>query len=174
MSENFEESDVLKSLVFVVVLIALCAFLIFTLIMPSIREYKIAKNNNNDKIVNLDKIQQIYDARFNELNQLQTQNAKILNSFRNDFSEQKFIAYLNKFFKDIKLNRLPPTDANETFSRYELNVSTNIKDSSKIYEFLDFVNNCDNIIKVDFPVSIKSSKDQIQTKFKLSIYSDSN
>ena len=173
MSESFEESDVLKSLVFVVVLIALCAFLIFTLIMPSIREYKIAKNNNNDKIVNLDKIQQVYDARFNDLNQLQTQNAKIINAFRNEFSEQKFTAYLNKFFKDIKLEKLPPKDANETFYRYELSVSTDIKNSSKIYEFLDFVNNCDNIIKVDFPVSIKSSKDQIKTKFRLFVYSDS-
>ncbi|EKR7987953.1 hypothetical protein P9H46_001313, partial [Campylobacter fetus] len=73
-------------------------------------------------------------------------------------------------FSNVKLNKLPQLDKNEHFLRYELNVTGLIKSPQNFYSFIDFINEYENIIRVDFPISMKGNGDKIDTSFKIKVY----
>lgn len=171
IDRSLEEIDIARLLSFLLLFVVICTLLIFTLIIPSIRHYKEAKIVNNDKIVNLNKIQQVYQARKTELSDLRTQNSKSLLAMKNTFSETKFNTAAEQYFTDVKLTRLPKEDTNETFLRYELNVVADVRSPNNFYNFLDFINNYDNVIKVDFPITMTSTNtNKINISFKIKIY----
>lgn len=167
---GLEETGVIKLLLFLLSFLLMCMVVIFLLIVPSIKEYKAAKLEHNDKIVNLNKIKQIYNANLGDLNSLKSQSKKSLDAISSRFNEIKFISGTSRFFSNVKLAKLPKLDANETFLRYELNVTGSIKTPQNFYNFLDYMNDYDNVIRVDFPVSMKSRDNKINTSFQIKVY----
>ena len=172
MSKNngFDEVSAMKLLSFALVFLLLATSIIALLIFPSIKQYKAAKLALGYKIVNLNKIEQIHGALLNDLNSLKNENKKPLRAIASNFNEGTFVDRTGKFFSSVKLVKMPKMRDDEPFLRYELNVTGSIKNPDNFYEFLGFINDCGNIIGVDFPVSMRSFKDRIDTNFELRVY----
>ncbi|EAH8300266.1 hypothetical protein ACLH6Q_000292 [Campylobacter fetus] len=167
---SLEEIDIVKLLFYALVFAICCIIMIFGFIVPSIKEYKNAKIINNDKIINLNKIEQVYNSQLANLTSLKDKNIRPLEAIVSHFNEMKFVTGAGKYFSNVKLNKLPQLDKNEHFLRYELNVTGLIKSPQNFYSFIDFINEYENIIRVDFPISMKGNGDKIDTSFKIKVY----
>ncbi|ANE32993.1 hypothetical protein [Campylobacter hyointestinalis] len=167
---SLEEIDILKLLFYALLFIVVCIVMVFAFLVPSIKDYKNAKINNNDKAVNLYKIEQVYNGEYLNLKNLKQKNEKPLDAISSRFNEIKFVAQTGRFFSNVKLFGLPKENKDEKFLRYELNVTGSIKSPQNFYNFLNFVNEYENIIKVDFPISMQSDGNRIDTSFKIKVY----
>ncbi|AII15205.1 hypothetical protein CIG2463D_1573 [Campylobacter iguaniorum] len=167
---SLEEVDLVKLLLYALIFVIACIIMIVIFLIPSIKEYKNAKLQNSDKIVNLAKIEQVYNSHYDNLQSLKTISKKPLDAINHPFSEIKFVAQTGKFFSNVKLNKLPKIDEKENFLRYELNVTGLMKSPQNLYDFLDFVNEYESIVRVDFPISMKSDGEKIDTSFKIKVY----
>ena len=64
---------------------------------------------------------------------------------------------------------MPKEDENSTFINYELNVTAMMSTPDKFYAFIDFVNNYENVILIDFPVAMRANSGKIDTSFKIKV-----
>lgn len=168
--KSLEEIDIIKLLAYALIFVITSTSMIFIFIVPSIKEYKIVKLQNNDRNINLTKIEQAYETESKNLTDLKESNKVILTSFSNNFDESKFTKKTSTFFSNVRLKRLPKISKNENFLRYELKITGTIKSPSNFYNFLAFLNNYENIIKVDFPISMKGNGEDIDTSFNIKVY----
>ena len=88
---SLKEIDVLKLIMYVLAFIFALVFFIVLLIIPSIKEYKKLKIQNQASIVNLNKIEQIYKSHAGALNDFKIKNNKLLNAAIAHFEEKNFI-----------------------------------------------------------------------------------
>jgi len=166
---NLEEIDVLKLVFYVLAFLLISLSFVMFLIVPSIKDYKKAKAQYHSKMLNQSRIEQIFFANANDLDALKTKNAKSLNAIINTFDEKKFQNKAGEFFSDVRLNRMPKEDENSTFINYELNVTAMMSTPDKFYAFIDFVNNYENVILIDFPVAMRANSGKIDTSFKIKV-----
>lgn len=172
IDRSLERIDIAKLLLYALIFIIAVLIMMFVFMVPSIKEYKSAKIQNNDQSANLTKIEDMYDKEYESLKKLEQANQKILSAITTEFDENKFIALTSKYFDNVKLTKLP-ISKNDNFIKYELNVTGYIDTPQNFYKFLDFLNDYENIIKVDFPISMRSSDTKkIDTSFNIKVYID--
>lgn len=166
---SLEEIDILKLVVYVLAFLFVCLFLIMFLIVPSIKEYKKTKSEHYSKMLNLARIEQVFFANANDLDALRSKHKKSLNAIVNSFDERRFAHAAGIYFSNVKLTRLPNEDDNDTFLNYELNVTGMMNTPYKFYSFIDFINNYENVILIDFPVAMRANGYKIDTSFKIKV-----
>ena len=101
---SLKEIDVLKLIMYVLAFIFALVFFIALLIIPSIKEYKKLKIQNQASIVNLNKIEQIYKSHAGALNDFKIKNNKLLNAAIAPFDEKDFIEQAKKYFSEIEID----------------------------------------------------------------------
>lgn len=167
---SIEDIDIVKLLIYIVIFLVICAVMIFSFIVPNIKEYRQIEATYASSQHALLKIQKNFENTLSELNNIEKTNEFTLKSLNNKFNEISFIAFASKYFDNVNLNELPKTDENDEFYRYELNVTSAMNTPSKFYNFLDDLKTYDNIVKVDFPINMKSQGNLINTTFNIRIY----
>lgn len=167
---SIEDIDILKLLIYIVIFLAISSFMIFVFIVPNIKEYRQIEATYTSSQNALLKIQKNFETTFGELTDIQKTNEFTLKSLNNKFNEISFMAFASKYFDNVNLNELPKTDSNDEYYRYELNVTSAMNTPSKFYNFLDDLKNYDNVVKVDFPINMKSEGNLIHTTFNIRIY----
>lgn len=166
---SLEEIDILKLVLYVLAFLLVSLAFVMLVIVPNIKEYKKVKAQYHSKMLNLARIEQKFFASANDLDTLKTKNSKSLNAIINTFDEKKFQNKAGEFFSNVQLNSMPKEDENSTFINYELNVTAMMNTPDKFYAFIDFVNNYENVILIDFPVSMRSNGGKIDTSFKIKV-----
>lgn len=164
---SLKEIDVLKLIMYVLAFIFALVFFIALMIIPSIKEYKKLKIQNQASIVNLNKIEQVYKTHATALNDFRIKNRKILDASVATFDENDFIAQAKKFFGQVELVSVPSDD---NASVYKLNTVSTIYSPQKLYEFMDFLNDYRNIIVLDFPAEVKVKKQSLDGTINLQIF----
>ena len=107
---SLKEIDVLKLIMYVLAFIFALVFFIALLIIPSIKEYKKLKIQNQASIVNLNKIEQIYKTHAAALNDFKIKNSKLLNAAVAPFDEKDFIEQAKQYFSEVELISIPNDD----------------------------------------------------------------
>lgn len=170
LDKSLEELDPVKMLLFFLAFVAISLFVIFVFIVPSVKEYKSVRVQYNRHDLALKRVEEVLRAKEERLDKEQSQNERILKALANKFDHDKFIAYANGFFKNANLSKVSKTTKNETYSMYELNVTSLIDSPSSFYRFLDGLKSYENIIKADFPITMKSDGKFINSTFNIKVY----
>ena len=171
MSErSLDNIDLTKLFVYVLGFMALCAVLIVFLIMPVIRDYKktvvqLGHQNN----INIG-INEKFQISKNRLDGLQNENKDILERFNTDFNESELLDFLNEYFVDSNLTKIPK--AEQKYLQQEFNASAILDNPKKFYDFVNALQTYKNVIKLELPIDLRSREDgDIDIKFALKVYS---
>lgn len=170
MNKRFEETSIVKMMLFLFIFLVVCILLVAFLLVPNIKQYKYVKIINDKNAFNLSKIKNIEAIQENEFNEFKSQNIKIFKAMKNTFNEDKFIKMASNYFDDVKLKKLPKIDKKENFLRYELKVVGDIHKPQNFYDFIDLVNKYENIIKIDFPIELTGTGPFISTSFNIKVF----
>lgn len=160
--------DVVKLLlwlsVFLIVIFALSAILI----IPSINKLKVANEVLNSSNTKLSQFKGKNENVEKQLNEYLAENKVNLDKIHNDFNIEKFKNHCKTFFDEVSLEK--SIDFSEEYVSYQLQVSTKITSPSVFYNFIDSLENYPNILRVHFPIVLKSDKDLIKAQFNLQVY----
>lgn len=167
---SIEDIDIVKLLIYIVIFLAVSVVMIFVFIVPNIKEYRQIEATYTSSQNALLKIQKNFEGTLGELHDIEKTNEFTFKSLNNKFNEISFITFASKYFDNVSLNELPQKDANDEYYRYELNVTSAMNTPSKFYNFLDELKTYDNVVKVDFPINMKSESSLIHTTFNIRIY----
>ena len=166
---SLQEIDILKLIMFVLAFIFVLVCMITFFIIPSIKEYKIAKVENQTSVMNLLRIEEVYASYVSAFNEFEANNNRTLRAIRTTFNEKDFLKNASNFFDNASLARLSSKDNNASFLHYELNVTGKLNSPQKFYDFIDFLNNYNSIILLDFPVKMQAHNDLIDTSFEIKV-----
>ncbi len=167
---SLEKINYIKLLIYLSVFILVTLILILALVLPSIKRYRVARNEYNQAMVHKTRVEGVLKQREKELKQLQLSNRKIFDSFGHKFSQNEFTNFANKFFDTVALKEVNQSMYTDEYKVYELNVTTLLKTPVKFYKFLDGLNHYQNLIQADFPIDLKSRGDLIHSSFKIKVY----
>ncbi len=162
--------NILKLLTFLFVFIFTVFFIIFIFIVPDIKELKIAKIDNNRAYNNFSYTDNSLKLKIKELKNLKYKNLKIIRAFNSSFNGQDFIKFSKKYFSNIKLVKDKNKKYRQNFTEYYFNAISEISNPVIFYKFLNGLNHYDNIIQADFPIQMQATGEDINTTFKLRVY----
>lgn len=168
--KSIEDIDIIKLLIYVIIFLIISAVMIFSFIVPNIKEYRQIESTYISSQNALLKIQKNFENTLNQLHEIEKTNEFTIKSLNNKFSEISFTTFANKYFNNVSLNELPKKDQKDDFYRYELNVTSAMNTPSKFYNFLDDLKKYENVVKVDFPINMKSDGNLIHATFNIRIY----
>ncbi len=160
----------IKFLIFLLIFLIIFVIFLFFIIAPNIQEYR-AKKIEYEKIEK----QSLYISAqkqnfFDEVKALKLKNKKIVDSFQNNFNEREFIEFAKNFFDHVSLIKIDTQSDENGFTVYEFRATSNMKTPAKFYQFIEELQTYENIIKVDFPITLDSKQKMIDIGFKLNIY----
>ncbi len=162
--------NILKLLTFLFIFIFTVFFIIFIFIVPDIKKLKIAKIDNGRSYKIFSYTENSLRLKIKELKNLKYENLKITRAFNSNFNKQDFIKFSKKYFSNVKLIRDKSKNYKQNFTEYYFNTVSNINNPVIFYKFLNSLNHCDNIIQVDFPIQMQAVGKDINTTFKLRVY----
>ncbi|MEE3777269.1 hypothetical protein V2I28_07230 [Campylobacter sp. CX2-4080-23] len=169
---SLDSIDLTKLTIFSMIFIFFMLVMVFFVALPVIDRYKQAVEINNEKDVNLAKIEQIYSENLATYENLNLQNKKALDLLKNSFNEMKFISLAGKYFSNLYLSRANIIDSDPRYIISQINLTATMKSPQNLYDFIMDSKNYDNLIKIDFPIEMSSKDDYIETSFMIKIYQE--
>ncbi len=170
MDKSMEKIDIIKLLLFLILFIIITLFMVLVMIVPSVKEYRLAKGTYSSSHARTMKVQEVLTEREKELRDLSKENRRAITSFMHKFSTDNFIAYTGKFFNEISFIEVEKKEYKKEFVEYELKVSSNLKSPTNFYVFLDGLNRYENIIQADFPINMEANESTIKATFTVKVY----
>ncbi|MDX1810071.1 MAG: hypothetical protein R3331_11080 [Sulfurospirillaceae bacterium] len=170
IDRSVEKINYVKMLIFFAVFILITIVLLFSLIVPNVKQYRSARSEYNRASAYKAKVDSVLASREKELKNLKTKNKKIFDSFKHDFSKKEFVSFANQFFSHVSLKETQQSDYKKEFKVYELNVTSSLKTPVNFYKFLDGLNRYKNIVQADFPIELRATGDFIRSSFKIKVY----
>lgn len=165
---SLEDIDIAKLLIYITVFLIVSIVMIFAFIVPNIKDYQQISAEHSSQISALTKISKNFQNTLDELRDIEKLNEFTLKSINNKFDEKLFIVFATQFFQNVLLSKI--SSENSDFYRYELNVSTSMNTPTKFYEFLDALKRFENVVKIDFPITMRAQNGIINTTFNVRIY----
>jgi len=162
--------NILKLLTFLFIFILVVFFVIFVFIVPDIKKLKSVKVKNRQTLNIYKYTNNTYNQKSKELKNLKHDNLKILRAFDNRFDEKSFLKFSQKYFSYTKLTKQNVKKGEKDFTQYDFSTVSKMSDPTVFYRFLTDINRYDNIIQVDFPIQMSAVGDDINTTFKLKVY----
>ena len=159
-----------KNVFFLVVFLVVIFIIYFKVIVPSIDVYsevgrEIKKYN---KVVM--KTKKEHDYYEDRLRALKSANRRMLRATINQYTALEVGKYLQSNFVTFDIQDTQESVTTDKFRFVELDIKTTTKSINNFYRFLQQMNSSQNIIKVAFPVHLKSQGDNIEIRFRLKIY----
>ena len=142
----------------------------FTLLIPSGKEYRLARMESKKVSYQVDNIQAEYDKVHENLKTLQADNRHIIGAYKTIFNPDRFKKMYASHFESFSLSELARHSQDGEFSVYEVNTSSLIQSPQGFYDFLDGINKSDNIIGVNFPIHFERDANLIKSSFTMHVY----
>jgi len=170
MKQN-EEIDLTKSLIFIFITLLITLLITSLMIIPNIQKLKVSKIYTMRSLSLTKDLLHYYDSLKTKSKNLQETNRKILEALSKNIQNDR----LNRFIKD-KFDRVEITDKNITvykddFKKYDKSIKTYLKSPAVLYDFIDSINNYENIVEISFPIYMqKDNKGDIELLFDINLY----
>ena len=170
MDKSMEKIDILKLLIYLLILIVVTLFMILFVIVPNVKEYRASKAVYKKALVYKMRVENILGDRKVEFSNLNSENRRAITSFMHKFSTDNFIEYASKFFTQVSLVEVDRKAHKKEFVEYELKVSSSLKSPTNFYIFLEGLNRYENIVQADFPILMESNISKISSAFTIKVY----
>ncbi len=172
IDKSLDELDPVKMLLFFLAFVAISLFIIFIFIVPSVKEYKSVKMDYKRQEMSTNHTQQDLNSKQKRLKSVLQKNEHTINALSNQFDKDKFLLHVKKFFKKASLSKSSAKLDNQNYNIYELNVTSMLDSPSSFYKFLDSLSSYENIIKADFPITMKANGRVIDSTFNIKVYNE--
>lgn len=169
---SLEQIDIGKLALYALGFVVVFAGLIFFLVIPILKDYKVALSElstqtNINSIINAD-----FQASLNRLETLKGENKDLLAQFDADFNATHLQKFLGKYFDEPNLTQIKNNGAKQEYLQYEFNVSAILDNPKQLYSFIDALNTYQSLIRLEAPVDLNSRDDgEIDISFVLKVYS---
>ncbi|EAI3898401.1 hypothetical protein YN70_002925 [Campylobacter coli] len=169
--KSLEELNILKIIIYVLSFITVCTALILFLLLPLLKDYKQANLRKNSQVAIFNAAKTKLDISENKINTLRTENNKSLEQFEQNFNLTHFQNFLEKYFKNIQVTELK-LDKKEKYLTHRINIQASINNPRRLYDFIDALTQYNNLIKIDYPMTLKASDHGIMINLNVQIYSN--
>ncbi|ELJ5538296.1 hypothetical protein RS312_000634 [Campylobacter coli] len=169
--KSLEELNILKIIIYVLSFITVCTALILFLLLPLLKDYKQANLRKNSQVAIFNAAKTKLDISENKINTLRTENNKSLEQFEQNFNLTHFQNFLEKYFKNIQVTELK-LDKKEKYLTHRINIQASINNPRRLYDFIDALTQYNNLIKIDYPMTLKASDHGIMVDLNVQIYSN--
>lgn len=142
----------------------------FTVLIPSGKEYRIARMQMKKTSYRVDLIQDEYDKVYEKLKNLKADNRHMLSAYKMIFNPERFIKKHSKYFESFSLSSLSEQSKEGEFAVYEVNTTSLIQSPKGFYDFIDAVNKSDSIISINFPIHFQRDANLIKSSFTMRVY----
>lgn len=142
----------------------------FVFLIPSGKEYRLARIEEKKVSYQVDVIQAEYDKVYGNLKALQADNRHVIGAYKTIFNPSRFKKMYAPHFESFTLSELARHSQDGEFAVYEVNTSSLIQSPQGFYDFLDGVNKSDNIIGVNFPIHFERDGNLIKSSFTMHVY----
>ncbi|TNB56285.1 hypothetical protein FDW47_02265 [Campylobacter helveticus] len=168
--KSFEEINIVKILILTLSFISVCTALILFLLLPTLKSYKELSLKDNSQTALLNATKAKLNASEDKIAVLRGENNKSLEQFQTNLNEKNFQLFLSQFFKNIEIKTLK--NENELYLKHTLLVQADLASPKNLYDFIDALQNYDNLIKIDYPLNLKAKKSGIELSFIAKIYGE--
>lgn len=168
---SLEEINILKLIIYTLSFISLCTALILFLLLPMLENYKTNDLKENLQIALLNNVQAKLRTSEAKVQKLRLENNQSLMQFENPIDSSALKEILDSHFKEVELNRLD-INQSEPYLQYAFKVETSIKTPKDFYDFIDSLSTYKNLIKIDYPITLKAAKEAIMISFVIKLYSN--
>lgn len=169
--KSLEELNILKIIIYVLSFITVCTALILFLLLPLLKDYKQANLRKNSQVAIFNATKTKLDISENKINTLRTENNKSLEQFEQNFNLTHFQNFLEKYFKNIQATELK-LDKKEKYLTHRINIQASINNPRRLYDFIDALAQYNNLVKIDYPMTLKASDHGIMINLNVQIYSN--
>ncbi len=169
--KSLEELNILKIIVYVLSFITVCTALILFLLLPVLKDYKQTHLRKNSQAAIFNAAKAKLDASENKLIILRTENNKSLEQFEQKFNLAHLQNFLEKYFENIQITELE-LDKKEKYLTHRINIRALINNPRRLYDFVDALAQYNNLIKIDYPMTLKASDHGIMINLNVQIYSN--
>ncbi|HEB9326220.1 TPA: hypothetical protein RZK19_000526 [Campylobacter coli] len=169
--KSLEELNILKIIIYVLSFITVCTALILFLLLPLLKDYKQANLRKNSQVAIFNAAKTKLDISENKINTLRTENNKSLEQFEQKFNLTHFQIFLEKYFKNIQATELK-LDKKEKYLTHRINIQASINNPRRLYDFIDALAQYNNLVKIDYPMTLKASNHGIMINLNVQIYSN--
>ncbi|HEG5395712.1 TPA: hypothetical protein SEZ58_000718 [Campylobacter coli] len=169
--KSLEELNILKIIIYVLSFITVCTALILFLLLPLLKDYKQANLRKNSQVAIFNAAKIKLDISENKINTLRTENNKSLEQFEQKFNLTHFQNFLEKYFKNIQVTELK-LDKKEKYLTHRINIQASINNPRRLYDFIDALAQYNNLVKIDYPMTLKASDHGIMINLNVQIYSN--
>ncbi len=169
--KSLEEINILKIIIYVLSFITVCTALILFLLLPLLKDYKQANLRKNSQVAIFNATKTKLDISENKINTLRTENNKSLEQFEQKFNLTHFQNFLEKYFKNIQVTELK-LDKKEKYLTHRINIQASINNPRRLYDFIDALAQYNNLVKIDYPMTLKASDHGIMINLNVQIYSN--
>ncbi len=159
-----------KNVVYLLIFIAVIVSSYFKIVMVSIEKYTEIGKEIKQYNRTVRKTKKEHDYYENRLRSLKSTNRRMLRATINQYTALEVGKYLQSNFATFDIQDTQESIAKDNFRAVELDIKTTTKSIVNFYRFLEQMNSSHNIIKVAFPVHLKSQGEKIEIRFKLKIY----
>ena len=150
--------SIIKLILFIMFFLIILVFFLLLYIIPMMKKYK---TNEYE----LKKYEKIYRKQANNIKHLKKKEKLLSKTYRdsilkfqNNFNKKDFEKFVKKYIKNIKISSVN--------NQGKFLLEGNINNLSKFTDFIEGVRKYKNIIKVEFPISIK----KVEKSYKISFY----
>ncbi|EDO6740060.1 hypothetical protein FVZ16_01180 [Campylobacter coli] len=169
--KSLEELNILKIIIYVLSFITVCTALILFLLLPLLKDYKQANLRKNSQVAIFNAAKTKLDISENKINTLRTENNKSLEQFEQKINLTHFQNFLEKYFKNIQVTELK-LDKKEKYLTHRINIQASINNPRRLYDFIDALAQYNNLVKIDYPMTLKASDHGIMINLNVQIYSN--
>ncbi|EAW7550724.1 hypothetical protein FGY55_00290 [Campylobacter coli] len=169
--KSLEELNILKIIIYVLSFITVCTALILFLLLPLLKDYKQANLRKNSQVAIFNAAKAKLDTSENKISTLRTENNKSLEQFEQNFNLTHFQNFLEKYFKNIQATELK-LDKKEKYLTHRINIQASINNPRRLYDFIDALAQYNNLVKIDYPMTLKASDHGIMVNLNVQIYSN--
>ncbi|EFN2179030.1 hypothetical protein HKB92_000783 [Campylobacter coli] len=169
--KSLEELNILKIVIYVLSFITVCTALILFLLLPVLKDYKQTHLRKNSQAAIFNAVKAKLDASENKISALRTENNKSLEQFEQQFNLTHFQNFLEKYFENIQITELK-LDKKEKYLTHRINIRASINNPRRLYDFIDALAQYNNLVKIDYPMTLKASDHGIMINLNVQIYSN--
>jgi hypothetical protein len=160
IENNYEEEiDATKTLSFIFVSLIITIVAASFFIIPNIQRLKVAKIYSNRSSIMLKNAREYRDEIYEKNKKLQQKNIKFIEALKLSFKENRFSKFTKNELGNFQIVSISKKDYKDDFEQYEINATTKLGDLSSLYQYLDKLNEYENLTSITFPMVIKSNSD---------------
>lgn len=171
MRKKNNSSGAVKFLIYILAFLILILAFAFLFIIPQITKYKNAKASYATDSKKYTVLLEDEKELSKKLSLIKEENKKIIETFSQEFSKEKFTAYAKKYFDEVELIKLDSDTDSSALKTYKFSANLKAQNPKKFYNFVKNLQSYKGVVKINFPITITSKNSHLEIKFHLSAYS---